>query len=306
MFEGLGQLWGDAVEVVVEQLEHEVPRRFLGCPRPVVLLVGAEQDALTLLPGVDLAGKVDEGGQLMSPLLVELDDLGDRFGHQVVVLHREHRQLDAAHPPHLASPQSTRIDDVFGVDGVIPIGDDIPGAVAALAEPGDPGVEVHLRTAVAGTDGVGMGDPVWVDAALVLVVQRAHEEALLEQRVHLLGFPHGHHLHVHAEIAAAGLGHAQPVETHGRVRQLQTTGQVDAAVLAGLCLDLLVQVHRVLLEAGHVRVAVERVHAAGRVPRGAGRELLSLQQNDVSPPCFGEVVENACADDAAADHHDLS
>jgi hypothetical protein len=53
------ELGGDAVEVVGEQLEHEVPRRLLRGPRPVVLLVGAEQDALALLAGVDLAGEVD-------------------------------------------------------------------------------------------------------------------------------------------------------------------------------------------------------------------------------------------------------
>ena len=49
------QLRSDAVEVVRQQLEHEVPRRLVRRPRPVVLLVGAEQDALALLAGVDLA-----------------------------------------------------------------------------------------------------------------------------------------------------------------------------------------------------------------------------------------------------------
>ena len=232
MLERLLQLRRDAIEVVVEQLEHEVPRRLLRRPRPVVLLVGPEQDALPFLPGVDLAGEVDHVRQLVARALVELDDLGHRLGHEVVVLHCQHGQLDAAHPPHLTCPQSARIDDVFGVDGVIAIGDHVPRAVGALAEPGDPGVEVDLCAAVAGTDGVGMGDAVGIDAALVLVVQGAHEEALLEQWVHLLGFPHGDDLHVHAEVTAARLGHPQPVEPLRRVRQLQAARQVDAAVLA--------------------------------------------------------------------------
>ena len=73
----------------------------------------------------------------------------------------------------------------------------------------------------------------------------------------------------------------------------------------GLGLDLLVQVDRVLLQASHVGVAVQRVHPAGRVPRGAGRQLLALEQDDVGPTRLGEVVEHAGADDAASDDDHL-
>ena len=55
-------------------------------------------------------------------------------------------------------------------------------------------------------------------------------------------------LDVHAEVAAAGLGHAQPVQALLGVGEHQPAGQVDAAVLAGLALDLLVELDRVLLQ----------------------------------------------------------
>ena len=74
---------------------------------------------------------------------------------------------------------------------------------------------------------------------------------------------------------------------------------------AALGLDLLVQVHGVLLQASDVGVAVERVHATRRVPRAAGSELLALEQHHVGPAGLGEVVEHAGADDAATDHDDL-
>ncbi len=127
------QLGGDAVEVVGEQLEHEVPRRLLRRPRPVVLLVRAEQDALTFLAGVDLAGEVDHVRQLATVRLVVVDDFGHRLGHQVVVLHRQHGQLEADHPSDLAGPQPAGVDDVLGVDGVVAIGDDVPRAVGCAA-----------------------------------------------------------------------------------------------------------------------------------------------------------------------------
>ena len=82
-------------------------------------------------------------------------------------------------------------------------------------------------------------------------------------------------------------------------------GQVDAAVLARLGLDLLVQVDRVLLQPGDVGVAVERVHAARGVPRRAGGELLALEQHDVGPARLGEVVEHDAPDHPATDHDDL-
>ena len=42
-----------------------------------------------------------------------------------------------------------------------------------------------------------------------------------------------------------------------------TAGELDRAVLSRLRLDLLVQVDGVLLQAGHVWIAVERVHPTG-------------------------------------------
>ena len=81
--------------------------------------------------------------------------------------------------------------------------------------------------------------------------------------------------------------------------------QVDRAVLAGTLLDLLVELHRVLLELGDVGVAVERVHAARRVPGRAGGQLLALDQHHVGPAVLGEVEQHRRADDATSDHHDL-
>ena len=113
------------------------------------------------------------------------------------------------------------------------------------------------------------------------------------------------HLELHAEVAAAGDGHPQEVHPGLVAREHQAAGQVDRAVLAGLLLDLLVELDRVLLEPGDVRVAVERVHPAGRVPGRAGRQLAPLEEHDVGPAGLREVVEHAGADHAPTDHDHL-
>ena len=57
----------------------------------------------------------------------------------------------------------------------------------------------------------------------------------------------------------------------------------QADVLAGLLLDLGQEIDGVRLERGHVRVGVQRVHAAGCVPRGAGCQHRAFDQRDVGP-----------------------
>ena len=144
-----------------------------------------------------------------------------------------------------------------------------------------------------------------VDVALDRVVQRPDEVLRIEQREELLRLLGRDELEVHPEVAPARDRHPQEVHPHLCVGQHQAAGKVDAAVLAGDPLDLLVQLDRVLLELGDVRVAVERVHPAGRVPGRAGGQLAPLEQHDVGPARLRQVVEHAGADDAPADDDDL-
>ncbi len=140
-----------------------------------------------------------------------------------------------------------------------------------LGQPRHGRVLADLRAGHLGALDVGARDAGRVDVALDVVVQRADEILRVEQRKEVPGFFGADHLELHPEVAATGDGH--PEEVHPRLvaGEHQPAGQVDRAVLAGLLLDLLVQLDRVLLEPRHVRVAVERVHPAGRVPGGARR-----------------------------------
>ena len=133
------------------------------------------------------------------------------------------------------------------------------------------------------------------------VVHRTDEVLLVHQRKELRRLVDGNELEVHAKIPATRLGHLQPVEPFLGASQHQAAGNVHAAALAGYLLDFLVQVDRVLLQLGDVRVAVDRVHAACRVPRRARRQLRTLDQHYVLPAGLGQVVEHTGSDHAAAD-----
>ena len=164
-----------------------------------------------LLADVDLALEVERHRHLVTGGGVVLRDLVHVLGDEVHVLHPEHRQLEADHPADLARPQSTGVDDVFGVDLAL-VGDDVPRAVGALAQVVHPRVAVDLGARLAGADRVGVGDTRRVDVALDRIEQSADEVLLLEQREHRLRLRRRDDLEVHAEVAPACLRHPQPVE----------------------------------------------------------------------------------------------
>ena len=104
-----------------------------------------------------------------------------------------------------------------------------------------------------------------------------------------------------AKFAAPGAAAATALHAFGRARQHQAPGDVDAAGLAGDFFDLLVELDGVLLEFRDVGIAVDRVHAACRMPRRSRGQLIALDEGDITPSCFREVIEDAAADDAATD-----
>ena len=216
------------------------------------------------------------------------------------MLHREHRQFQADHPAHLAGPQPAGVDDVLGVD-LAGVGDDVPRAVGALAKVAHPGVLVDLGAGLPRAGGIGPGDPGRVDVTLGRVEERADKVLLLEEREHPLGLGRRDDLQIHAEVAAAGLGHPQPVHPLPVAGQHQSARHVDGTVLAGALFDLAVQLDGVLLQLRDIGVTVERVHAARGVPGRAGGELLALDEHDIRPAQFGEVVQDRGADHTTAD-----
>ena len=213
---------------------------------------------------------------------------------------------DAGHQPDLARPQSGGVHHVLGVQGAL-LRDHVPGAVGTLAEVRHAGLAVDLRTTLAGRSGVGVGHPRGVDVAFVGVVEHTDIVLRVHDRQHARRLLQIDELGVETEVTATAAGGLEVVEPVLRVGEHEAAGEVDAAGLPGDFLDLLVDLEGVVLELGDVGVGVERMHAARRMPGGAGGELGALEQDDVLPAVPGEVVEDAATDDSSADdsHSDM-
>ena len=219
------------------------------------------------------------------------------------MLHRQNRQLQSHHPPDFARPQSTGIHDVLGMDVAV-IGNDIPRAIRTRLQIDDPRVPNDLSATDLRRLRVGMSHAVGIDMSFDRIVHRTDEVLLLHQRKQLLRLAGRDELQVHAEVAAAGLGHLQPVHPLGRTGQHDAAGNVHAARLPGDLLELLVEVDRVLLQLGDVGIAVHGVHAARGMPGRARCQLVALDQQHVLPTRLGQVIQDTGAHDASADHHD--
>jgi hypothetical protein len=220
------------------------------------------------------------------------------------MLHREHRQLDADHVPDLACPQPRAVDDVPGMDRSL-VGHDIPAAILALREReharkalgGGPELARRLHVGVRGTGGIAV--------AAVRPPQCADEIIGIDERIELPRLIERDHPRLHPEVAGARADELQAVELARSGGQHQAAVRVQPAGLARDGLDLAIQVDRVLLQPRDVGLAVEGVHAAGRVPGRARGELALLEEQHVGPADLREVVEQARPHDAPTDHHGL-
>ena len=173
----------------------------------------------------------------------------------------------------------------------------------ALSEVGHPVLAHDFRAADLRRLGVRLRHAVGIDMPLDRVVERTDEVLLVQERKQLRGLIDRDQLELHAEVAAARLGHLQPVQARPRAGEHDAAGDMHAAGLTGDALELLVEVDRVLLQLRDVRVTVDGVHAAGGMPGGAAGELAALEQQHVLPARLGQVIQHARADHAATDHH---
>ena len=227
------------------------------------------------------------------------------------MLHGKERRLEPNHAADLTGPQATGVDDVLTVHcrlvlvGAGVVDGEVPATVGSAGDVPNPRVTMCLGTAVAGALEVGVGDLARVEVTLVSVPHRTDEVLRIEDRQEFLGLFGGDQFGLHAEVPATGMAHLEPVHALGRVRKHHTASDVHRGIHPRFLLDLLVQRDRVLLELGDVGVAVERVHAARRVPGGTGGVLGTLEEHDVGPAQLGEVVQDGGADDATADDDDL-
>ena len=172
------QVLGDAVQRIGQQRGAEVPGRVFGAPWHTMALIGSQQHAVALLAHVDLAVEIHRVQHHLAGAAVDLDHLGHVLRDEVLVFHGQDRQLQANKAAHFTRPQAAAVDHVLG-DDVALFSDHLPHAVGTLTGVHDPGVRVHLGSALARRAAEGVGGSIGIHMPLDRVVHGADELGLV-------------------------------------------------------------------------------------------------------------------------------
>ena len=111
----------DTVGIFLLQFKPVFPRRAIHHPVLMVDLVDAKQHALLVLPQIGEPFQIDGHRDFE----VQIFELRDRVGYQVVVIEGRHGQFNPRHAAHLLCPKPCSIHHMFAGHGAF-LGDHLP------------------------------------------------------------------------------------------------------------------------------------------------------------------------------------
>ena len=216
--------------------------------------------------------------------------------------HRQERHADTGHAPDLGGEHAAGVDHDLGLD-VAAVGVDGADPAAGDFDAGDPGVGEDPAAAAAGAVGERVGQLRGVDVAVGRQPGGTEHAIGRHQREELLGLLGRDQLQRQAEgLGPAGLA-AQLLHPLLRGGEADAAAFGPAGVEVGLAAEPAVELNRVHHHLRQRDRAAQLADQAGGVEGRARGELRALEQDDVVPTQFGQVVGERGAADAAADDH---
>jgi hypothetical protein len=222
------------------------------------------------------------------------------FGHDVLVLNRDDRYVQADHLTGLARVVSRRGDYVVARNVTLFCSHD-PGSRRRLLNRNDRRVAVNRGTTVARALRERLGQIGRLDIAIVGMKNSAHKSVGIAQRPELLDFSRRQKLNIDAyRLGGRGvlvvLVHAIVVHRQPKIADLfETDG------LPRLCFEFMVKIHRVLVHLADAIAHIEQRQQTGRMPGRTRGKLGLLDQDDVlAPALLCEVIQRAHSHNTAA------
>lgn len=242
----------------------EALRRAVFGPEPHVAFIGADQQALALLPQGVFAVPVGDGGQAA----IHRGDLRDGLGHDILMLRRHQRQVDPRQGRHLPRPEARGVHRPIGADRPARgFGD--PGPVRLRNRCRHRREAVDLRPPRPRARRIGRGHARRIDIAALRFVHDAADAVEIDQRMQTLGLIPADLVEIHLVIARLGRLKPQLVFARLGLGKVEGAGLKDPAALPRLGLQLVVKAHRVVLKAADIGAVMQPVDIRRRVPGGA-------------------------------------
>ena len=220
----------EALHVGRQELAVEVGRDAVERPRRRVTLVAAHAQPADLLAEVDEVVRVAKLWQTRV-------DARDRLGEEVLVGHRDDRDVHADHPAELRREHAARVDHDVGTDltaFTAVLHRDASDPTTLRPDLHDARVRADLRPALARAGGQGVGKTGRVEPAIGRQVDRAEDALGRHEREACLRLVGGDELERQAErLGPAGLA-AELLETFRAGREAERADLVPRRVRPGL------------------------------------------------------------------------
>ena len=225
-----------------------------------------------------------------------------RFGHDILVLDRDHRHVDSDHAAGLSREIAGRRNDVLA-DHLALVGRDLPFAARQPLEARDGRLAVDLGAALARATRQRLRQVGGLDVAVLEVLDRANDAVDVAERPDVLDLAGREELHLDADrFGDAGvvmiLVHPVAGSRETDVRHLAKAG-----VESGLLFESLVQRHRIFMDLSDRIAEIEQRQQTRRMPGRARGQFLALDEHAVGPALPDEMVKRRDADHAPANHH---
>ena len=224
------------------------------------------------------------------------------LGQQVLVRERDDGHLHAGQPADLVRVHPAGVHDDVGRDRTVFVGAHASHAAVDDVDPRDPGVRPDLGTASARALGERERQVGRVQVPVGRDERRALHTARVEQREPRERVVGGDDLQRQAERVSPAFLATELLHAFVRRREAERPDLVPSGIDAGLGREAPVQLGAVHHHPREGDARAELSDQSGRVERGARRQLAAVDQQHVLPSELGQVVGDAGAGDASADH----
>ncbi len=287
----------EMVPVLAQELELEAVWNALLRPRNRIRLIASHDQPADLFLEIDQPVRIAQGGEV-------LGHAGYRLGHDVLMLHRDQRNVDSGELSDLPGPLPRAIDDDLGADHAVR-GLYSRYATAVELNPDDRAIlhdldALHARALGERLRDIGrIGLPIGGQKRGPCDIGAVHDRP---ERLRL-----GRRQQMHFQSEAMGgrrltLDLDQPLRIAG---EAQAAVALPAGRQAGFLFQLVVQLDAVLEKLCHVRRRAKLTDQAGGMPGRAAGELRALEQHDVLEARARQMIGRAAPDDAATDDDHL-
>ncbi len=218
--------------------------------------------------------------------------------------HRDDRDRHADEPRDVGRRHAAGVHDDVGADRAL-VGHDLVHAAAAQRDLGHARARADLGAVATRAVGQREGELARVEVAVLRQPGGAQDALGRHEREALLRLGRRDDLERQPEGLGPARLPAQLLHALRARREAEAADLVPAGILAGLAPQIGVQADRVHHHPGQADRRAQLADEAGRVPGRAGREVVLLDEHDVLPAEPREVVGDARATDASADHDGL-